>query len=259
MSSARQTLLFTLAVCVVCAVAVSSAAVALKPRQEENALLDVRKQVLLVAGLSERGEKLPGTEINLRFEENLEPIVVNLETGEVDESVDGATFDQRAAARDPETSRVAAPNAAGVRRMPLDGLVYHVVEGGEVQTVILPIEGQGLWSTMYGFIALSGDLSEIRGITFYEHGETAGLGGEISNPNWQALWVGREAFDENWELRIEVIKGAAGPPDSDPFRVDGLAGATITARGVSATVQYWLGPEGFGPYLEVYRREAGIS
>ena len=259
MSSVRQTIQFTLAVCVVCAVAVSAAAVALKPRQQENALLDVRKQVLLVAGLMERGEKLAGDEINARFEDSLQPIVVNLETGEVDESVDASTFDQRAASRDPETSRVPASNAAGVQRLPLDGLVYHVVRDGQVESVIVPIEGQGLWSTMYGFIALSGDLSEIRGITFYEHGETAGLGGEISNPSWQALWTGREAFDENWEPRIEVAKGAAGPPDSDSFRVDGLAGATITSRGVTATVQYWLGPDGFGPYLAVYRGMAGIS
>ena len=259
MSSPRQTIQFIVAVCIVCAVAVASAAVALKPRQEENALLDVRKQVLLVAGLQERGEKLSGDEINERFEANLQPVVVKLETGEIDEAVDPASFDQRAASRDPETSRVPDANAAGVARLPLDGLVYTVVSDGEVQSVILPIEGQGLWSTMYGFIALSGDLSEIQGITFYEHGETAGLGGEISNPKWQALWVGRQAFDENWVPTIEVIKGAAGPADSDPYRVDGLAGATITARGVSETVRFWLGPEGFGPFLEVYRREAGIS
>ena len=112
---------------------------------------------------------------------------------------------------------------------------------------------------MYGFVALSADLVLIEGLTFYEHGETAGLGGEIDNPPWQALWRDRRAFDDDWVPRVEVIKGAAGPPDQDPYEVDGLAGATITGRGVTNTLHFWLGPDGFGPYLERYRFMREIS
>jgi Na+-transporting NADH:ubiquinone oxidoreductase subunit C len=99
----------------------------------------------------------------------------------------------------------------------------------------------------------------VTGLTFYEHAETAGLGGEIDNPRWLGLWRGRQAFDDSWTPRITVIKGAAGSPEEDPYSIDGLAGATITARGVTNTIHFWLGPDGFGPYLAFYRMEAGIS
>ena len=123
------------------------------------------------------------------------------------------------------------------------------MEGEEIRMLILPIEGKGLWSTMYGFIALAPDTTTIKGLTFYEHGETPGLGGEVDNPSWKALWKGRQAYDGEWNPEIEVIKGAAGPPEEDPFRVDGLSGATLTCRGVSSTVQFWLSDDGFKPFL----------
>ncbi len=116
--------------------------------------------------------------------------------------------------------------------------------------LVLPVEGYGLWSTLYGFIALEADLTTIRGITFYQHGETPGLGGEVDNPNWKRKWVGRKAFGPEGEVKIHVVKGLAGPPSEDPYEVDGLSGATITSRGVSHLVQFWLGEQGFGPFLE---------
>ena len=97
-----------------------------------------------------------------------------------------------------------------------------------------------------------------RGITFYEHGETPGLGGEVDNPRWKSLWKGRKAFDDSGEVRIAVIKGQAGPPESDPYRVDGLSGATITSRGVTNLLAFWLGDAGFGEYLGHYRSERGL-
>ena len=57
-----------------------------------------------------------------------------------------------------------------------------------------------------------------------------GLGGEIGNPKWQALWRGRKGFDANGQPKLAVIKGQAGPPEKDPHRVDGLSGATITSN-----------------------------
>ena len=139
--------------------------------------------------------------------------------------------------------------------MPLRALVYQMVENDQIQKIILPIEGKGLWSTLYGFLALGPDTTSIEGITFYQHGETPGLGGEVDNPSWKALWSGRQAYDESWEPVIEVIKGHAGPPSEDPYAVDGLSGATLTARGVTYLVRYWLGEQGFGPYLERFRAE----
>ena len=134
--------------------------------------------------------------------------------------------------------------------MPDDGLVYEVVKDDEVEAIILPIEGMGLWSTLYGYIALDADVNTIEGITFYEHGETPGLGGEVDNPRWKALWPGRKAFDERGNVKIQVKKGPAGPPSEDPYQVDGLSGATLTSRGVTNMLHFWLGEEGFGPYLD---------
>jgi Na+-transporting NADH:ubiquinone oxidoreductase subunit C len=185
--------------------------------------------------------------------------VVDLESGEYDDSVDAATYDQRKAAKDPATSRAAPPNNAGISRLPSKALVYQRVADDQIQSLILPIEGKGLWSTLYGYIALAPDTTTIEGITFYEHGETPGLGGEVDNPNWKSLWVGRQAYDENWQPAVEVIKGLAGPVAEDPYRVDGISGATLTARGVSDLVRFWLGESGFEPYLEDFRALGSAS
>ena len=248
---------FAATVCLVCSIVVSSAAVALRPRQVENKELDRQKQVLTVAGLIEAGQSVAAGEVQRLFDESIVARAVELSSGAYDESVDTSTYDQRKAAKDPSMSRPAGSNNAGLRRVPNKAVVYQKVVDDTVEMVILPIEGKGLWSTLYGFIALAPDGSTIEGITFYEHGETPGLGGEVENPSWKALWPGREAFDDNGGVAIEVIKGHAGPPADDPYRVDGLSGATITARGVSHLVRFWLSDDGFGPYLERYRSEGG--
>ena len=107
--------------------------------------------------------------------------------------------------------------------------------------LIMPIEGKGLWSTLYGFLSLDADMNTVRGITFYKHGETPGLGGEVDNPNWKALWNERQAFDADGSVEISVIKGRAGPASEDPHRVDGLSGATLTSKGVSESRSVLVG------------------
>lgn len=248
---------FAAIVCLVCSIVVSTSAVALRPRQLMNMELDRQKQVLTVAGLIEAGQKVQATEIGELFSSSIVARVIELETGAYDESVDPASFDQRKAEKDPAMSRPAGPNNAGVIRLPTKALLYQKVVEGKIEMLILPIEGKGLWSTLYGYLALDADTTTIRGITFYDQKETAGLGGEIANPAWQAKWPGRRAFDDSGQIAIEVVKGAAGPPAEDPYRVDGLSGATITSRGVSHLVRFWLSDEGFGPYLDRFRSEKG--
>ena len=249
---------FAISICLVCALFVAFSAVGLRERQEANILLDRQKKVLAVAGLMEEGQSLEADEIAAIFETSIQSKVVYIETGEVDASIDPTSFDQNAAMADPATSKAAPPNRAQVRRLPNHGLVFDVVKDGELTSMILPIEGKGLWSTLYGYIALAPDSKTIVGITFYKHGETPGLGGEVDNPRWKALWPDRIAFNSRWQPVIGVNKGMAGPPETDPHRVDGLSGATITSRGVTALVRFWLGDDGFGPYLANYRAKAGI-
>jgi Na+-transporting NADH:ubiquinone oxidoreductase subunit C len=251
------TILFTTAVCGICSILVSGAAVGLRSRQQANQVLDRRKQVLTVAGLAKTGAGMAADQINLTFEQNIKPRIVNLQTGEYDDSIDPTTFNQREAAADPARSRPAPTNQSGIMTLPNQGLIYHVVRDGKVEQIILPVEGTGLWSKMYGYLSLDTDTTTVRGITFYEHGETPGLGGEIENPRWQALWPGRKVYSPQWAPAIKVLKGAAGPPDTDPYQVDGLSGATLTNRGVERLINFWLGEDGFGPYLRRVR-EKGI-
>lgn len=248
--SVLYTLGFATAICIVCAIVVSASAVSLKERQEVNKLLDKKKNVLEAAGLKDPDEDLDPAEVDTRFA-NFEIKVIDLTTGQEAEDVDPATFDQRKRTADPATSVAAPDNLAQIQRLPNQALVYELRDpSGALDMVILPIEGKGLWSTLYGFLALDEDLRTIQGITFYEHGETPGLGGEVDNPRWKAKWVGRLAFGPDGEPQIEVVKGSAGPPSEDPYEVDGLSGATITSRGVTFLVQFWLGEGGFGPYLD---------
>jgi len=248
------TFLFAAAICVVCGVLVSTSAVSLADRQEQNAALDKMKNVLTVSGLAEAGQDLDAGEVQDLFEKSVKAIPIDLATGEVAEGVDPATYDQSAAAADPNTSRPAPANNALIKRLPNTIVVYEVADSsGEPSLLVLPIEGYGLWSTLYGFLALDVDLETIRGISYYQHGETAGLGGEVDNPSWKALWPGRKAFDESGEVAITVIKGSAGPPESNPHQVDGLAGATLTANGVQNMLRFWLSEAGYGSFFEKYK------
>ena len=249
---------FATIVCLVCAVFVAGAAVGLKDRQDANKLLDRQQKVLTVAGLIEEGAELAPGEITALYESSIKQQVIDLETGEPNATIDAATFDQLAASKDPARSIPAPENPSKVMRLPKQALVFDVVEDGELKALIRPVEGYGLWGTLYGYLALAPDARTIVGITFYSHKETPGLGGEVDNPRWKALWPGRMAFNERGVTTISVKKGAAGPAGEDPYNVDGLSGATITSRGITNLLHFWLGDSGFGPYLAKYRAQAGV-
>lgn len=257
--SVGYTLAFATAICVVCGLLVSTSAVSLADRQKANVALDKRRNVLMAAGLISPDEQLTRDQINERFDA-VKPLPIDLATAEPAEGIDPVTFDQQKEMANPSTSRAAPENRAQVRRLPNHSIVYQVMgDGGNVRMLVFPIEGKGLWSTLYGFLALDADTQTIRGLTFYQHGETPGLGGEVDNPRWKALWPGRKAYDENGKPVIAVIKGSAGSPADDPHHVDGLSGATITSRGVTNLVQFWLGEHGFGPYIEKFRAARPVS
>ncbi|MCB9553167.1 MAG: Na(+)-translocating NADH-quinone reductase subunit C [Myxococcales bacterium] len=248
---------FAAAVCLVCGIFVASAAVALRDQQQQNAVLDQQEKVLNVAGLLQEGQKVSPAAIQKLFDDNIKARIIDLQSGEYTED-DPASFDQLAATADPATSKVAPPNPAGVPRLPKKAKIYQVMNGENVSAVILPVHGKGLWSTMYGYVALAPDGNTIKGLTFYQHGETPGLGGEVDNPRWKGLWPGRKVYVDG-EPKIDVIKGQAGPPAVDPYKVDGLSGATITSRGVGFLMRFWLGENGFGPYIQKFKSEGRAS
>ena len=120
-----------------------------------------------------------------------------------------------------------------------------------LDAIILPVSGKGLWSTCYGYLALAGDKNTVKGIQFYRHGETPGLGGEIENANWTAMWKGKQILNDKGELvSVTVKKGKVdqSKPVEKKHFVDGLAGATITSNGVSKFVLRDL--KALGTYLQ---------
>ncbi len=258
-SGSRYTIIFALITCVICSAFICVSAVSLKTRIADNRLLDKQKKVLVVTGLMEEGESITPEEVAARFNANIVAKVIELQTGEYvpKEEIDPDTFDQQRELSDPALSREAPKNFAQVARLPKHAQIYHVMDGDTVNKVVIPIEGKGLWSTLYGFLVLEDDANTIVGITFYKHGETPGLGGEVDNPKWKAKWKGRKVYDDSGKPAIRVVKGYVGPAEEDPFKVDALSGATITSNGVSFLLALWLGDDGFGPYLNKFRTEHG--
>ncbi|BFM06995.1 Na(+)-translocating NADH-quinone reductase subunit C [Halioxenophilus aromaticivorans] len=237
------TIVVAVVLCIVCSVIVSTAAVMLKPAQQANKQKDFQGSILAAAGLLQADKTV---------EEQFESVttkLVDLDSGKYTDG-DPKQFDQRQAAKDPATSEELSDSEdlAKISRRENTSAVYLINNDvGDLDKIILPIRGYGLWSTLYGFIALESDLNTIAGIGFYEHGETPGLGGEVDNPRWKQIWIGKEIYDDQGDVSIKVIKGQASP--NDDYAVDGLSGATLTSKGVNNLVQFWLGEEGFKSYL----------
>ncbi len=245
--SLEKTIAIALSLCFVCAILVSMAAVALRPLQIENKALDMKKNILAVAGLLQED-----TDINAAFAEQIEAKLVDVATGDYVEG-DVETYDQRKAAKDPEQSIMLSKgqDIASIKKRAKIAKVYLVKEGDVIKSIILPMHGYGLWSTMYGFLALDADGQTVQSINFYDQGETPGLGAEIVNPNWRALWKGKKVYNEAGAVALGLIKGVVDTSKSgSEFQVDGLAGATLTSVGVTNLVKFWMSDEGFAAYLD---------
>jgi Na+-transporting NADH:ubiquinone oxidoreductase subunit C len=249
--SLEKTIAIAVSLCLVCAVLVSMAAVALKPLQHSNKAFDIQKNILDVAGLLQEDTDVPKA-----FAEQIEPKLVDMETGNYVDNMDVEAYDQRKAAKDPALSVEipAKQDTASIRRKAKIAKVYLVKEGGAIKSIILPVNGYGLWSTMYGFLALNADGQTVQSINFYDQAETPGLGGEVVNPVWRALWKDKKVYSSSGDVALGLIKGTVdtSKPDSE-YKVDGLAGATLTSTGVTNLIKYWMSNEGFAPYLAKVR------
>ena len=248
--SISKTLIVVISLCLVCAVIVSTAAVQLRPQQTANKLLDSQKNVLAVTGL------LSGSDIAALYSKHIEERFVDLDSGElVDKPKD---YDYRKAMKDPATSErlPGDEDIASIKTRANVAPVYFAyekgVESGELSAIVLPIHGYGLWSTMHAFLALGPDGTTIQGLNYYEQGETAGLGGEVQNPQWVKQFEGKKLLDASGSPAIKVVKPGNASADS-AFEVDGLSGATLTSNGVQYTFDFWAGSKGFAPFLTKVR------
>lgn len=240
--------LFAGSVCLVCSLVVSTAAVSLRGIQRQNADNEKKINILRAAGLADAREKLSAAEIQTRYRQIL-PLVVNLKNGTLDTTKNPQTYDMYAAAEDPGQSHPLSDDPAGIKRIAADGSAYVRIENGKLERVILPVQGYGLWSTLYGFTALRFDGKDktIDGITFYQQSETPGLGARITEPEWQAGWRGVKPYDDNGSTHVVLAK------KRDPNRnneVDAIAGATLTSNGVAHLINFWLGEQGYKSFID---------
>jgi len=231
-----------------CSALVASAAVGLRPLQEANRQQDQKKNILYAAGLFEKEKTV---------EELFAPIetkIIELASGLYvpEDQLAPESYNQLKAALTESTSRPlnSEEDLARLRRIEKYSFVYLVRDGQKIDQIVLPVRGKGLWSTMYAYAAIDADLTTVRGISFYEHGETPGLGGEIENRKWQEGWRGKQLYDATGKIELELVKGkAAGTGEEALHQIDGLSGATLTAKGVNNLMEFWFGDHGYKPYF----------
>ncbi|GFN46154.1 MULTISPECIES: Na(+)-translocating NADH-quinone reductase subunit C [Candidatus Regiella] len=253
-NSMGKTLTVVVLLCLICSVVVAGAAVGLKARQQEQRLLDKQRNILDVVGLLT--PKMEATAVKNAFTARIIPRLLDLASGDFVNG-DPTKFDRASALRDDQKSIALTPeqDIVGIKRRANVVEIYLVRnEQGQISNIVLPVYGSGLWSMMYAFVALDAEGQTVKGISYYEQGETPGLGGEVENPAWRRLWVGKKLFDAQGQPAIRVVKGNASA--DDPSAIDGLSGATITSKGVQNTFVFWLGENGFGPFLKKVR--AGV-
>jgi Na+-transporting NADH:ubiquinone oxidoreductase subunit C len=258
--SVKRTFVVAFFLCLFCSVLVSGAAVLLKEKQIENKKLDIKKNLLIASGLLSGGDASKEV-IESKFK-RVKTIVVDLELNEIMKEVDPESFEMRKNAKDPSKNINLDPSKdiAKVSNISKLSKIYLVSSpDGSIEKVVLPVHGKGLWSTLYGFLALDKDKRTIKGLGFYEHGETPGLGGEVDNPEWKKIWVNKTAYDDSGKPTIKIVKGAVDPNNKNAnSMVDGLSGATITGNGVQALVNFWLSDSGYGKVLDSISLEGAI-
>jgi Na+-transporting NADH:ubiquinone oxidoreductase subunit C len=242
-----KTLGFVLVVCLVCAALVSVSAIGLKPLQQANKLLDKQTKILEASGLLEKA----GTDIVGTYAKFVDAKMIDLKTGAIIEG-DTVMFDERSDARDASKSTKPENDIAGLSRRADRAVIYLIKDdAGHLDTVVLPIVGSGLWDLMYGFVGLAPDLNTVQSVVYSDLKETPGLGAEVLNPKWKALWPGKKMYNEQGEPAIQLVKG--GAKEGDVNGVDALSGATLTSNGVTSTLRFWLGAEGYGPFVTKFK------
>lgn len=241
-----------------CSLLVAAAAVGLRPYQEANKQLNQKKNILNAAGIYQ-----PDIAIDDQFRV-IDTKIVELGNGQYvsTETIDPTSYNQLSASLSDEIGRELerSEDPAGIRRLENYSFVYLVKDGDKVVQVVLPVRGKGLWSTMYAYVAVDSDLTTIKGISFYEHGETPGLGGEIANPRWQAGWQQKKLYTPDGDIGLDLVKSSSqSSPEDLPYQVDGLSGATLTSDGVEKLMHFWFSDNGFKPFFNRIESEGGFN
>jgi Na+-transporting NADH:ubiquinone oxidoreductase subunit C len=255
--SPKNAIIVILLTALVCSSLVSAAVVMLRPIQLNNQLLEQSRNIMQLTGLITPGEGLDD-EGTLSLYKSLDTRIFNIDEARFDETIDPVTFNQRRAVADPDlgTRIPAEMDRASLGRRSRFAPVYMVWEEGELERIILPIHGNGMWSMLYGYIALESDLNTIAGMTFYEQNETPGLGDQITHGHWLEQWQGKLIYDDRGAPWFSVSEGKVQPgTESAKYQVDALTGATVTGNAVTDLVHYWFGAHGYQAFLDFLREQ----
>ena len=237
-------LIIPLVACIVCAIIVSVTAVTVRPEQNLNVENEKKIKILAAAGIQT-------DRVDEEFSK-IKTVFVDFETDKL--VIIDPAYDHIKAASNPDLSTVIpkADDIAVLKRRENIGTIYvWVDEQNAIEKLVLPIRGYGLWGTLYGYLSLDSDLNTVRGIEYYDHKETPGLGGEVDNPNWKSDWYGKRIYNDDGSVALYVTKGAS----STDYEIDGISGATLTTNGVSNMIKYWLGENGYGPIIKNLNEE----
>lgn len=236
--SLPRTFLVAGGVALFCSLMVSLAVQTLRPMQVDLQDLDRSRAILEAAELLPTADA-DDREIVARFL-SLDARLVDLDSGWFAEAVDAHAYDHWRVRAGDSNEEVKETDTADTNYVP----VYLVKKTGALNKIVLPVHGPGMWSTIYGYIALGEDLNTITGVTFHRHAETPGVGDRIQEPNWLATWRGKRIRDENGVTRFRVTRDASGP-----YEVDIISGASVTAEASGKIVRTWLGDDHLGPFL----------
>ena len=253
--SPAKALLVVLVTALVCSSLVSAAVVLLRPIQLNNQMLERSRNIMQLTGLLTEGE-IPPDEQMLELFRSMDIRMVDIDQADFNNELDPLNFDQRRAVNSPELG-VAIPSTqdlASLGRRSRFAPVYMVFRDGTLDRLILPVNGTGMWSMLYGYIALEADLNTIAEMVFYEQNETPGLGDQIAHPHWLELWQGRHVYNDLGNPRFRVAEGqVVVGSEAWLYEVDALSGATVTANAVTGLIHYWFGPHGYQEFLRYLR------
>ena len=244
--SVIKTIGVAFAVCLICSLIVSASAVSLRDKQKENKLNDKKIKILEVADIKIESDQTIGEAFN-----KLEQKYIDFNTGKLMDEYKNFNIDEYDQLTSLKDSTLSSPvpsseDIAIIKNRENVGKIFILRnDAGNIDKLILPIRGYGLWGTLFGYIAIDGDFNTVSGITYYEHKETPGLGAEVDNVDWKKSWIGKKIYQDD-QVALTVIKGKVSNDDPyKSYKVDGLSGATITGRGVSNMITYWFGNSGY--------------
>ena len=214
---------FILTITIICSLLLSLASEGLKERKNKNVEIDKKQNILSAIGVDVDNFSIP--DIDEYFTNNIDTLIINLD-GDIIDNLSIKDLDD-----------VENKQNGEIRYYYNNKEFLPLYKEKKENVIIIPISGKGLWSSLFGYFVINAtNFSTVRGITFYAHGETPGLGAEISTKWFQLNYIGKEIYNGEELLSIKVAK--AGMADKNNlYEVDGISGATITSNGVTVLLK----------------------